>query len=436
MRRAGSEAMVGTRGGRSAAIRGAATGCTLLMVAAVTGCGGDDKPTAAHHPVAVSGKSAALPVPRGSGSKVPDDFNGDGAPDLVLDDLVHDGLGDDAGIGVVYGKKGHGLVPGARQLLRPTKYAAPTKGETPAAFDSEASCDLDKDGFTDLVVSTDPPFDGQGQPPVPLQILFGGPGGLTHRGVKLVVPAQARFGNDWPDQPVCGDFDGDGSLDLTVHASGGRLSFLRGPFTREGAPRAAGKPLTAPGNVPVGPAFDVDRDGYDDLLVRRTSGGSSPSRIVRGGPQGPARSGAALPSGLGLAVGRFTQGAGADTALLTASGVTLSGPGAPTLKAGGTAITAGDFDGDGVAELVVSGGASKAPKILPANGRAAVTVTPGARGTTQVLEATDLDGDGRADLVVRTYRGENTDTIAVYPGVEGGPLLAGKPQVTFSTAEF
>jgi hypothetical protein len=430
--------MVGKRGGRSAAIRRAAAGCTLLVVAAVTGCGGDDKPAAAEHrPVAMTGRSgAALPVPHGRGSKVPDDFNGDGAPDLVLDDLVHDGLGDDAGIGVVYGKKGHGLVPGARQLLRPAKYAAPTEGETPAAFDSEASCDLDKDGFTDLVVSTDPPFDGQGQPPVPLQILFGGPGGLTHQGVKLVVPAQARFGNDWPDQPVCGDFDGDGSVDLTVHASGGRLSFLRGPFTRKGAPRAAGKPLTAPGNVPVGPAFDVDRDGYDDLLVRRTSRGSSPSRIVLGGPQGPARSGAALPSGLGLAVGRFTKGAGADTALLTTSGVTLSRPGAAALRATGTAITAGDFDGDGVAELVVSGGASKAPKVLPANGKAAVTVTPGAAGTTQVLEATDFDGDGRADLVVRTYRGESTDTIAVYPGVEGGALLAGKPQVTFSTAEF
>ncbi|MFD0114226.1 FG-GAP repeat domain-containing protein [Streptomyces sp. NPDC058320] len=429
--------MVGIRDGRSAAMHRAAAGCALLMVAAVTGCGGDDKPAAKHHPVAMAGKSgAALPVPRGRGSKVPDDFNGDGAPDLVLDDLVHDGLGDDAGIGVVYGKKGHGLVPGARQLLRPTKYAAPTEGETPAAFDSEASCDLDKDGFTDLVVSTDPPFDGQGQPPVPLQILFGGPGGLTHRGVKLVVPGQARFGNDWPDQPVCGDFDGDGSVDLTVHASGGRLSFLRGPFTRKGAPRAAGKPLTAPGNVPVGPAFDIDRDGYDDLLVRRTSGGSSPSRIVLGGPQGPARSGDALPSGLGLAVGRFTKSGGADTALLTASGVTLSRPGAPVLKATGTAVTAGDFDGDGVAELVVSGGASKAPKILPANGGAAVTVTPEAAGTTQVLEATDLDGDGRADLVVRTYRGESTDTIAVYPGAKGGSLLAGRPQVTFSTAEF
>ncbi|WP_405479554.1 FG-GAP repeat domain-containing protein [Streptomyces sp. NBC_00009] len=430
--------MVGIRGGRNAAIRRgtAGAGCALLLLAAVTGCGNHDKAAASkkHHPVAMAGKSgAALPVPRGHGSKVADDFNGDGAPDLVLDDLVHKGLGDDPGIGIVYGKKGHGLVPGARQLLRPTKYAAPTKGETPAAFDSEASCDLDKDGFTDLVVSTDPPFDGQGQPPVPLQILFGGPGGLTHRGVKLVVPAQARFGNDWPDQPVCGDFDGDGSVDLTVHASGGRLSFLRGPFTRKGAPRAAGKPLTAPGNVPVGPAFDVDRDGYDDLLVRRTSGGSSPSRIVLGGPKGPALSGTALPSGLGLAVGRFTKGGGADTALLTASGVTLSRPGAPALKATGTTITAGDFDGDGLGELVVSGGDVT---ILKATGQGTATVTPKATGTTQVLKAADFDGDGRTDLAVRTYRGESADTVAVYTGVKGGKLVAERPPVTFSTAEF
>jgi hypothetical protein len=148
-------------------------------------------------------------------------------------------------------------------LLNPARQAARTKGRSPAVFDAEASCDLDKDGFTDLVVSTDPPYDGQGRPPVPLQILFGSPAGLTGRAVELVIPAAARAGNDWPDQPVCGDFDGDGAEDLVVHASDGRLSYLRGPFTRKGAPRAAGRPLPSPGTVPTGPALDVNRDGGD-----------------------------------------------------------------------------------------------------------------------------------------------------------------------------
>ena len=45
------------------------------------------------------------------------------------------------------------------------------------------------------------------------------------------------------------------------------------------------------------------------------------------------------------------------------------------------------------------------------------------------------DGDGRADLVVRTYRGETWDEIAVYPGMKGATVTA-KPTVTFSTSEF
>ncbi|MGB8939707.1 MAG: VCBS repeat-containing protein, partial [Streptomyces sp.] len=269
----------------------AVVSCALLLA----GCGGSDdgagRSDARRDPVSMAGKGAAqLPVPRGKGSKVEDDFNGDGAPDLVLDDLVHSGHGDDAGIGVVYGSE-KGLRPGARQLLSARANGARTKGELPASFESEASCDLDEDGFTDLLVSTDPPYDGIGQPPVPLQILFGSPKGLTGKAVKVQVPAKSRFGNDWSDQPVCGDFDGDGATDLVLHASGARLTYLRGPFKRTGAPRAAGKPLTAPGNdLVTGRATDVDRDGYDDLLVRKAANasGAATSALVLGGPKGPA----------------------------------------------------------------------------------------------------------------------------------------------------
>ncbi|MFE7168963.1 FG-GAP repeat domain-containing protein [Streptomyces sp. NPDC057616] len=410
---------------------------TALLLAA---CGpGADAGAARPTPVRVADAPAKLPVPRGTGSRTPDDFNGDGHRDLVLDALVKShSHADDAGIGIVYGGA-HGLTPGARQLLRPAKYAARTKGQLPAVFDAEASCDLDKDGFTDLIVSTDPPYDGQGMPPVPLQVLFGSPGGLT-RAVTLAVPAAARFGNDWPDQPVCGDFDGDGAEDLVLHASGQRLSYLRGPFSRKGSPRAAGAAVRSPGEVPTGPAADVNRDGYDDLVVR-TSDGPGKAYVVLGGPTGPTRTATALPEGIDVALGRFGRGAALDAAVgamdRTSLRYDLPAPARATLASPGSMLDAADFDGDGLADLVSSGSRLRIfhGRTTGLSTAGTVVVAPAARGTTRVLAVGDFDGDGRADLAVRTYRGETKDTVAVYPGVKKS-LVAAEPSVTFSSAEF
>ncbi len=412
----------------------------LLLIAAC-GPAADDAESAEHTPVRVADAPAQLPVPRGKGSRTPDDFNGDGHRDLVLNDLVKtQAHTDDAGIGIVYGGE-RGLRPGARQLLTPAKNAARSKGQLPAVFDAEASCDLNGDGFTDLVVSTDPPYDGQGQPPVPLQLLFGSPSGLTGKAVTLAIPAAARAGNDWPDQPVCGDFDGDGAEDLVVHATGARLSFLRGPFSSKAVPRAAGAPLPSPGQVPTGPAADVNRDGYDDLVVRKAEGKGG-SAIVLGGPAGPTRTGAVLPSGIDVALGGFGRGKALDAAVGTMGGTSLrydlpAVAARGTLASPGSVLDAADFDGDGLSELVSSGSRLKVfhgrtTGLSPAG---MVTVEPPAQGTTRVLTAGDFDGDGRADLAVRTYVGERKDTVAVYPGVKKG-LVAAEPAVTFSTSEF
>ncbi|TXS50195.1 VCBS repeat-containing protein [Streptomyces sp. uw30] len=416
-----------------------------VLALAVTACGPtphDDAEPARHTPVQVADAPALLPVPQGEGSKTADDFNGDGHRDLVLNDLVKaQAHADDAGIGVVYGSE-RGLTPGARQLLSPERQAAPTKGQRPAVFDAEATCDLDGDGFTDLVVSTDPPYDGQGQPPVPLQLLFGSPQGLTGNAVKLAIPDGARVGNDWPDQPVCGDFDGDDAQDLIVHASGGQLSFLHGPFSRKGTPRTAGAPIQSPGNVPTGPAADVNGDGYDDLVVR-TAEGKGTSAVVLGGPAGPTRTGAALPAGIDVALGTFGKGRAAlDAAIGTMGGTSLrydltAAAGRGTLQSPGSTLDAADFDGDGLSELLSSGS-----QLRIFHGRTAglatagmVTVQPPAQGTTRVVSTGDFDGDGRADLVVRTYVGETKDTVAVYPGTKKG-LVAVEPSVTFSSSEF
>ncbi|MFJ4713056.1 FG-GAP repeat domain-containing protein [Streptomyces sp. NPDC088785] len=411
---------------RRTAVAASATGAALLL-AALAGCGGGPATApASGHPTALTGKdarTAVRPVPRGTGSRTASDFNGDGAPDLVLDDLAHDGLGDDAGIGIVYGRKGHGLTPSVRQLLTPARYAAPTKGRTPAAFASEAGCDLDADGFTDLVVSTDPPYDGRGRPPVPLQILFGSPRGIAGKGVKVAIPAAARLGNDWPDQPVCGDFDGDGRADLVVHASNGSLSFLPGPFTRSGAPRGTARLVPSSGDVPTGPAADVNGDGTDDVLVR-AHGGAARSTVALGGPTGPRTAGASHPTGTDVAFGRF------GTAVLTGDGVLLKG--GRTVAVTGTALDTGDLDGDGSTDLIVSGGPGL--RLLAAGSRP----VPGSPGGGRVLAVADFDGDGRDDIAVqRTSDADPAeDSVVVLAGTRSAALLAARPRLSFSTALF
>ncbi|MFD9072764.1 FG-GAP repeat domain-containing protein [Streptomyces lasiicapitis] len=427
-----------------------------LVLAGCGGGGGDKSPTRPASADLANKSAPHQPIPRGKGSKVSDDFNGDGARDLVLDALAHRGQGDDPGIGIVYGSSrkgsggGGGLVPGARQLLTAHAQGARTKGQLPAAFESEASCDLNEDGFTDLLVSTDPPYDGQGQPPVPLQLLFGSPAGLTGKAVKLQVPARARLGNDWADQPVCGDFDGDGAHDLVLHASNAHLTYLRGPFTRKGAPRAAGKPIAAPGNDLASgtPAVDVNGDGYDDLVVREEARASKGS-LVLGGPKGPNRTGVLFPASTDVAFGAFGRAKAMDAALAAPGGIALRydvpGTARAKIDVRNASVYAGDLDSDGRSELVVGGGGPGEVWVyrgratgLAAN--ATATVVPAqssGKGTVQVLKVADFDGDRRADVVVRTAWGQGRDRVEVYPGRAGaeGPV-ARKAGVTFSTEGF
>lgn len=87
-----------------------------------------------------------LQVPRGKGSKTPDDFNGDGRRDLVLNGLAKaESHAHNAGVGIVHGSE-RGLSSGARQLVSPKKQGAAAEGRLPAVFDAEETCDLNGDG--------------------------------------------------------------------------------------------------------------------------------------------------------------------------------------------------------------------------------------------------------------------------------------------------
>ncbi|WNO73358.1 VCBS repeat-containing protein [Streptomyces sp. AM8-1-1] len=397
--------MTGTRrthrpsGARRASALGALGLCALLLAGCTSGC----TPTA--EPAGPTGAGAGagakngdapppagrtagelLPVPRGRGSRLPDDFNGDGHRDLVLNDLVvapgesradgrsKGGAPADAGIGIVYGTAGpRALDPSVRRLLTPRAHATAVRDRPPAVVEAATSCDLDGDGFADLVITADtPPYDGTGRPPAALQLLFGSPIGLSGAAVALRIPERARPGDVQPGA-VCGDFDGDGSADLAVTTSareaGFRLGFLRGPFTRTGAPRAAEAAVSVAGPALSAPATgpDTDADGYDDLVVSARAprpGTAAEGTLLLGGPDGPGR----------------------------------------------------------------AGGPYRAEPLplpeLPASpaGRAPVT---------QLLRTADFDGDRRPDLVTRTtYRGERTDVVALYTAGRT------KPVITFSTSVF
>lgn len=146
-----------------------------------------------------------------------------------------------------------------------------------------------------------------------------------------------------------------------------------------------------------------------------------------------------FPAGDQLALGRFGKGKGMDAAIGTGSGLALRydvpGTARATLKGSSTGLRAGDFDGDGLSELVVVAQELKVYKGRTQGLSAAAPVKlPAGLTAARVVEVADLNGDERDDLVVQLSEGEGKDRVAVYPGTKDG--IAPKAEVTFSTAVF
>ncbi|MDN0198289.1 VCBS repeat-containing protein [Streptomyces sp. S.PNR 29] len=238
------------------------------------------------------------------------------------------------------------------------------------------------------------------------------------------------------------DFNGDGIGDVAFSAAGayvngrkgaGQLVVLYGTATGvSSAKRSVISQNTAgsPGTAEAGDAFgaetayaDFNGDGYDDIAV------SAPYEDVGSDTDG---------GGLAVLWGS-AQG-------ITGTGVTIADPAPSQHDAWGKNLAAGDFDGDGTADLAV-GNTSNIIYVykggLTASGtgvKGRYTVKPDiksggtARGPLN-LTAGDVNGDKRTDLVVDGYEtdteyGWNTNYLV--PGTDGGlsagdarPLKAG-----------
>ncbi|MET7639889.1 FG-GAP and VCBS repeat-containing protein [Streptomyces sp. NPDC005438] len=435
----------------------------------------DEAPRPRHR--AVNGPASTEPLP---------DFDNDGVPDTYATARYG------GAVFVVYGSragdgkgKGGGGDFGRRDRLTLDSPGVPGKDNRSSSFgEYHTARDLDGDGYTDLVASVESTGDDERRPG--LTVLWGSKEGLKH-GTSL-----SRTPKGYPDPNenapvVAGDFDGDGHSDLVV--GGARQKLLKGPFSRRGEPAgtdevpnpfpSVGEKLELEGAY----AGDLNGDGADDLVTSHTTeddgvgGGQVRGSYLAGGPDGfrppdterlpgieTATTGDVDKDGYtDLVLRRYPKGVAPDSA---PSGpvevfhgakdgpdpdrrttIDQNSPGVPGGKTQtfGSALAAGDVDGDGHADVAVG-----TPMSLLDKSPSSVTVLRGGsegltgRGARRVEEPDsapqmteedgttlgnqfagavrlgDLDGDDRAELVVGAPNtGDHVGALWILPHRDG-----------------
>ncbi|MFI2209841.1 FG-GAP and VCBS repeat-containing protein [Streptomyces sp. NPDC020141] len=329
-----------------------------------------------------------------------EDFNGDGYRDVAVA-ATGGTVGTRGGAGyvtVLYGAK-DGAGKGRKQRIHRDSPGIPGAPAVSESFGSSlTSADLDRDGFTDLIVGARGTRSYSGS----LTVVWGGRGGLAG-GARLYQGATS--GIEIGRHTAAGDFDGDGDADVVSAEDGRSLIVLNGPFSREG--QYLGGPLRVgdgeEAKITDLAAGDINRDGRVDLAATRhffpdddsfhtvywkgTSTGPAPAKQITHGP-GTRLQGSNLDigdinkDGYGdLVVGRPHDGTASDPAAATGGMITYvpgsasgpvgtrvrvfnqDSPGVPGSAEGagvsdhgdqfGTGVTIGDIDGDGYRDVAV-----------------------------------------------------------------------------------
>lgn len=200
---------------------------------------------------AISGTSVAATPASAARQQV--DFNGDGYEDMYasVPDGTVSGL-KKAGYLVVYPGDAKGVSAARHQVINQNTSGVPGSAAANARFGAGTPADIDRDGYTDLLVSA-----GNG----PQIILFGGKGGLGTRAVEFRGKGYAL-----------GDFDGDGRTDAAGidNATWTGKVVLDENIGADGSVGSTRTALTADNGVTVFEgvqAVDMNNDGKDDLLV-------------------------------------------------------------------------------------------------------------------------------------------------------------------------
>ncbi|MER5914863.1 FG-GAP-like repeat-containing protein [Streptomyces sp. NPDC001982] len=217
-------------------------------------------------PLALAAPASAAP------SGLQGDFNGDGYRDVALaaPAATVNGKTWAGQVAVVYGTAS-GLNPAKHQLISQNTAGIPGDAEKDDEFgDQVATADLNRDGYSDLVVGTPHEKTGSAEDAGTVVIVWGSKSGLS--GGTTVKNPQTLYGSYFGLSITAGDFTGDGKPDLAISAQSDsaspswRIRLIRGPFAKSGT---TGKVSSySPGiDKPVLTAGRVSGDTKADLVV-------------------------------------------------------------------------------------------------------------------------------------------------------------------------
>ncbi|WP_449351329.1 FG-GAP and VCBS repeat-containing protein [Streptomyces shaanxiensis] len=343
------------------------------------------------------GGVVALPAAAGAAPhQVRDDFNGDGYADLAVaaPDGTVGGRAKAGFVGVLYGSAS-GLKASTKRVFSQNTAGVPGGSEAGDRFGSAlTTADLDRDGYTDLIVGVGGEDGGSGR----VQVLWGGARGLSGGATLASGAAGDRLGS--AGHLAAGDVDGDGATDLLTAVDRYGLVATGGPFSRSGSARGERQVVKDryPSTVLDLDVGDLNGDGITDVVAAQTGETFDSRRIAYwwGTKDGLTPwtlvwdiDGATLQGGENLAVGDVNRDGYADIVVGRAVDGYASDYDAYRAKGGRVTWIPGTSGApDGVKEQAVNQDSPGVPG----------TAEKGDRFGTDVQLA-DVDGDGYLDVV-------------------------------------